>query len=98
MYRYLPTLCGFYIQDWDLVYKQPAEAIDQFCAQNDAQVQVETLGEVIDFYRRAQAGEQSVKDLVGLGLGLGLGYMPGGPTSLDWFRDAIDYLRARTQN
>ena len=78
------------------MYKRPTDAIDQFCSQNDTQTQNEALREMIDFYQRAQAGELSVKDLVRMGLG----YIPaadGDPNSLDWFHDAIEYLRAKTQ-
>jgi hypothetical protein len=94
MYEHLRDLCGFYLQDWDLVYKAPTDPIDQFRSQTDAQSQIETLREMVDFYQRFQAGERSHKDLVKMGLE----YTPGADReSLDWFRDAIGYLRARTQ-
>ena len=95
MYQNLRKLCGFYIQDFDLVYKRPTDPIDQFCSQNDAQTQNEALREMIDFYQRFQAGERSHKDLVKLGLE----YTPGADrSSLKWFHDAIEYLREKMQH
>jgi hypothetical protein len=94
MYRNLRKLCVCYIQDFDLVYKRPTDPIDQFCSQNNTQTQNEALREMIDFFQRFQAGERSHKDLVKMGLE----YTPGADReSLDWVRDAIEYLRVKTQ-
>ena len=94
MYLNLRTLCGLYVQDFDLIFQQPTDPIDMFCKQNSPQAQNELLREMVDFYQRAQTGERSIKDLIKMGLG----YSPSGRDSLEWFPEAIEYLRAKAQN
>lgn len=93
MYRNLRRLCGFYSQDHDLLYEKPTDPIDQFCAQNDVNVQKATLQEMVAFLKEVQSGKKSLQNLVDMGLE----WVPGESNSFKWFESAIDYLSAKLQ-
>ena len=85
----LEELCGFYIQDFDLIYERDTDPIDQFCDQHDIREQKEALGQLKDFRESALAGKKTVRDLVDMGLG----YIPNDSQDLEtWLPRMIDYL------
>ena len=55
------------------------------------QVQEELLREMVEFYEGTKSGKKSLQDLINMGLE----WVPGDWNTLDWFRAAIDHLRAK---
>jgi len=94
MNRGLRRLCELYIQDHDLIYEKATDPIDMFCRQNGPQAQEELLREMVEFYEDTKSGKKTLQDLINMGLG----WVPGDWNTFDWFRSAIEYLRAKLQD
>jgi glucose-6-phosphate isomerase len=95
MYRMLAELCGFYIQDHDLIYEQDTDPIDQFCEQHNVREQREALAQMKDFREAVLAGKRTLQDLVYMGLGW---HPLGGRDLATWLQRLIDYLEAKIAN
>jgi hypothetical protein len=95
MYRMLAELCGFYIQDYDLIYERDTDPIDQFCDQHTVRDQKEALAQLKDFREAVLAGKRTLQDLVYMGLG----WHPLGDLDLaTWLQRLIDYLEGKIAN
>jgi hypothetical protein len=91
----LAELCGFYIQDYDLIYERDTDPIDQFCDQHNVREQMEALAQLIDFRGGVLAGKRTVHDLVYMGLGW---YPNVGLDLATWLQRLIDCLREKIAN
>jgi hypothetical protein len=91
----LRKLCGFYIQDFDLIYERDTDPIDQFCNQHNVREQKEALGQLKDFREGVLAGKKTIRDLDKMGLG----YFPSDDQDLEaWLLRVINYLGEKIAN